>query len=130
MAARIIDIDWIIENEITFFLKFGMNAENIRSHFEYWNETNPKRKTNDYLWYLFQNILKQINQQVSAKLTRYELFADTYWEMWQFEKTEEKKGNANLRLAFENRLKAWELSYNFKTEIVILSGNCCEFCDS
>ena len=59
MAGSIIDINWIIINEIDFFLKFGMNEENIRSHYEHWNETNPKRTPNDYLWYLFQNILNQ-----------------------------------------------------------------------
>jgi hypothetical protein len=50
--------------------------------------------------------------------------------MWVFEKEERKNGNISFKLHLESKLRARQLTYKFKTKVIIVSGHCCEYCDA
>jgi Pyruvate/2-oxoacid:ferredoxin oxidoreductase delta subunit len=131
MRRKQIDIDWIIKNHSSFFAKFNLNEAKIREHYEVWKIGKISTAVNDYYWYLLQNIITVIAEQVSSEEETYQLNYETYLKMWEFlVGIERKNGNHVKRTMHQNELRLWKLqSPNYKKEVVIISGACCSYCN-
>ena len=44
--------------------------------------------------------------------------------------TEHRNGNHIKGVLLENELRLWELQTTYESEVVIISGHCCEYCDN
>src|SRR5687768_13066229 len=131
MATKKITIDWIIENYMEYFTKFQLTELNIRNHFEEWKAGKQVVLPKDYLWYIFQMIVKTIAKQSSSEEQMCRLNVEVYSKMWEFiVKVENRKANHVLRSRFQNELRLWQLESKFKQVVEIISGHCCLYCNN
>lgn len=131
MAKKIIDIDWIITNQMNFLEKFGLYESVIRQYYEDWKKLQPEASANDYLWHVFQTLLDSVVEKFNTEEQLYELNFEIYSKMREFlVKVEKRNANHILKMMNENQLRLWKIRANFKSEVEIISGHCCEFCDS
>ncbi len=115
-----------------FFQKFGMEEDYIRKHYEEWKLDKEGATPKDFLWYTFQSIINAIAEQAASEEQMYQLNYDTYFKMWQFLVSVEKR-NANhiTRLMYENQFRLWKAKGGvFKKEVVLIMKGCCDYCDS
>lgn len=132
MKRKQLDIDWIIKNHLLFLQTFGLEESKIREHFEVWKVGKISTSINEYFWYLLQNIIPAIAEQVSSEEQIYQLNYETYFKMWEFlVYIERKNGNNVKKLMHHNEIKLWQLKQtNFRKEVVIISNTCCDYCES
>ena len=130
MQRNQLNIEWILENHLSFLHKFGLNESKIREHFEVWKVGKISTSVNDYFWYIHQNILTEIAAQVSDEEQMCQLNYDTYYIMWEFlSYVENKNGNHIKRLMHKNEIRLWQIREGiFKKNVVIISNKCCDYC--
>jgi hypothetical protein len=123
-------LDWMINNYLDFFKEFGMEEDNIRSHFEYWAQ-NRKPLVADFLWYTFNYLHKEI----ATRPIPLEIRADYNWKlnlkMYEFvRKIENRNANHLYRLVWEAKIiYSYYQSFPIKQLINIYSKGCCSYCE-
>lgn len=130
MKRKIIGLDWIISTHLPFLKRFGLYESIIRKYYEDWKTAQPSATENDYLWHIFQTLISSIAEKANSQEQFYELSHATYSKMWEFLiHIEKRNGNHVKLLMHENEIRLWKLTTPFKSEVIIISGHCCKFCD-
>jgi hypothetical protein len=125
-------IDWLLHNYMPFFSEFGMQEDNIRSHFIEWSQDRPPL-VKDFLWYIFQKLLQAVAVQATSEHQLYSLQREIYSKMLEFRKKEEKsKAKEIMRLFMEAELMKTKTdeNRNIELKVTFISKHCCEFCAS
>jgi hypothetical protein len=123
-------IDFVVKKYITFFSKYGLTESKIRNGYNVWAK-NGATLVKDYVWSLFQSLLLETAKQSNKEVELYRSQRDIYFEMLYFRRRYEKvKANELLQLFFDADLKKTFLETNLELRVKIISGHCCEYCDS
>jgi hypothetical protein len=133
MAKSQITLEWIIEKYLSYFQTFHLTEDALRTYYSQFKSLLPTASDGDFLWHVFQLIVKEIAKQSHSEEQLYRLNEGVYLKMWEYLVTvENKNGNHVMRLHNENQLRLWQLQFQlkFKWHIVIISGHCCPYCDS
>jgi len=124
-------IDRLIKDYMGYLSTHGMEEENLREHWEWYQQKFPGASCRDYLLYIFNKLLVAIARD-SPDLSHFYRYNDElYLQMTYFRrKWEGKKANDLLKLAYENRIEGMKHGFQKKFNIVFHAGKCCGYCDS
>ena len=126
------NIEWLIKNYMSFFKKFGMEEHNIRQYYLEWNKSD-KDCIEDYIWFLFNNLIEQNQKQSKDLQGFYERNDLIYQEMIYFRRKHEgKPANEIQRLFNYNRvnLNLLQIDNQFYWQFQIMIGNNCKACEN
>jgi hypothetical protein len=125
------NMDWLVQRYASFFQKFGIERDELISHYEFWKEKSGATSITDYLWYLFHVLLGETRKQVPDSGDLYRNLHEIYLVMLEFRlNVEGQKDNSLVQLIIKNRIQLWqrELPYPFRLQAISL--NCCPYCES
>jgi hypothetical protein len=130
MPKREYTIDWMLKNYMSFFQEFGMDETNIRHNFPIWSKNRPPL-VKDYLWYIFQLLLIESAKQSMGEQALLLNQRKIYATMLDFRRRiEHKPANEILQLMLKADVRRNQLESSVKYKVVIISGNCCPYCNS
>tara|TARA_B100002052_G_C15839279_1_gene579369 strand:+ start:857 stop:1417 length:561 start_codon:yes stop_codon:yes gene_type:complete len=126
---RVKDIEWLINNYMTFFEEFGMNRKNIIEYYQTW-KINKSERIEDYVWHIFNHLLNENAQQSENLKDLFERNQKIYSHMISFRRRfEGKKANEIQRLYNLNRVNLdleSNRNSNFEIDFVIIGTNDCD----
>lgn len=125
------NIDWLVQQYASFFQKFGIDRNDLISHYGFWREKSGSDSVTDYLWYLFHVLLGETKKQVTDQSDYHRNLHEIYLMMLEFRvNVEGQKDNSLVQLIIKNRIQLWqrELPYPFRLQAISL--NCCPYCES
>jgi hypothetical protein len=124
------DLDWIVRKWLPYFTRFQITEEVLRAYHVQYKELQPAASDLDFLWNVFQVLGGEIANQAHTEEQLYQLNVELNMKMWEFLiVVERRNGNHVKKVMHENQLRLWQLTARFKTEVKIIAGHCCPFCD-
>ncbi|MEO2071854.1 MAG: hypothetical protein ABGW99_11025 [Zunongwangia sp.] len=124
-------IDWLIQNYLSFFEKFGMNEGNIIRHHKSWKENRPDI-IEDYLWYIFNRLLIENKHQSRDLIEFYERNRLIYSEMISFRRKIEGKKANEIQNMYNRNIVELELEKNSENGIAydftVITPQDCKAC--
>lgn len=125
---------WLATTYGPYLETYGMPADDLENEYVIWLESQYTAGVGDFLWHLFQQIILMIPKVASSEKDLYERNQTVYGKMWEYLVIhEQRNGTHVLNLKFLNQLRAWKLEESestFQQEVSIISGHCCDYCNS
>jgi hypothetical protein len=124
-------LEWVVKYYLDFLMKFGIDEKELTKRYYEFHSAKIQLNNKDFIWYIFQNLLLENSNIIKSETEFYRNLRDIYFQMVYFRRKHEKtKANEILQLAFEAELKINENESRLDLEVVIISGHCCDYCDS
>ena len=124
-------LDWLLQQYGSFFQKFGIEQNDLVSHYTIWKEKSGDESVTNYLWYLFHVLLGETRKQLTNPGDYHRNLHEIYLMMLAFRvNVEGQKDNGLVQAIIKNRIQLWqrELPYPFRLQAISL--NCCSYCES
>lgn len=130
MAKLDKDINWVAQEYRSFLKLFNVTESNLRSAYSDWQKKQPAGSMGDFLWYILNDLLGVIGKQHHSLQQFHRLNIEVYKKMWHLlVYHENRNGNGPKHSMHENELNLWKLEAEWKSEVEIISGSCCSFCN-
>ena len=118
-------IDWLLTTYMPFFETLKMDRPNLEFVYNQWKELHPNSRANDFIWYIFNELLLIIAKQAKTELELYKYQRDVYFEMVFFlKKIESRNANHILKPYTYCVLKVAKFSPLFLKAEVIADPRC------
>lgn len=124
-------LEWILDKYSWFFESIKIPDRLVQDKYSDYFKSQPNGNGKDFLWSLFQFLIIETSETSNNMQEIYRIHERIYYEMASFRRKHEKiRANEILRLGFDSYLQGCEPSRFFIEKVEIISGGCCEYCDS
>ncbi|MDG4951336.1 hypothetical protein NLM59_10390 [Weeksellaceae bacterium KMM 9724] len=119
------DFNWVVKNYISFFNRFNIDEEALKSKYLLWNKNNSQ-PIEDFVWYMFNSMLDENAKKNQPLNEFYQKNAEIYSEMTSFRRVHEGKTENELyKLYNENSVKANVYNSKVELEVAIIGAPDC-----
>ncbi|MFT6480424.1 MAG: hypothetical protein ACI964_001798 [Spirosomataceae bacterium] len=113
------------------FESYGFAISELNRRFERCPNQGHDSSTRDFIWSLFQELVLKAGQQAKTEYDLYKGQWIIYAKMLDYRRRMEKsKANEILQLQLKAYIQMSSLESRLSLKCVVISGRCCEFCDS
>lgn len=124
-------LEWILDEYSYFFNMINIPISLVREKYIEFSEKQTNNNGKDFLWSLFQFLIIETSNNSKDEHEMYSRHEQIYYKMTSFRrKYENSKSNDILQLGFDSYLNSLEPIGNIRMKVQIISGHCCDYCNS
>ena len=121
-------LEWVLSNNVLSSIE--IDDTKIREYFSKFIKKKPNSSKEDFLWSLLQFLLIETTKTSKDACEMYKNHSYIYFNMARFRMDyENEKDHRLFQLAHNNQIKSYG-GTGFKMQVKVISGHCCEYCDS